>query len=109
LNLLLRFDIRTLDKISAENQEDEAGLLQSKGEIDKLIANEIDGGVPSERILLGGFSQGAALTLLPGLTTERKLAGLAVLSGYIPIRTKTKAVSNYIYISLTLFLMARLR
>lgn len=39
-----------------------------------------------ERILLGGFSQGAALSLYTGLTGPHLLAGIVTLSGYLPIR-----------------------
>ena len=49
-------------------------------------------GIPADRIVLGGFSQGGAMSLLAGLTTERKLGGIAVMSGWLPLRNKFKAV-----------------
>lgn len=45
-------------------------------------------GVPANRIVLGGFSQGCVLALLTGLTAEYKFAGLVALSGYMPMHTK---------------------
>lgn len=43
-------------------------------------------GIPASRILLGGFSQGAALSLYTGLTGPNLLGGVVALSGYLPIR-----------------------
>lgn len=40
-----------------------------------------DHGVAEERIVLGGFSQGAMLSCDVALRTERRLAGLALMSG----------------------------
>ena len=60
--------------------------------MNKLIKQEIDNGIPSDRIVVGGFSQGGTMALVVGLTTPRKLAGLAVLSGRLPIRSKIKEV-----------------
>jgi predicted esterase len=73
--------------------EDEQGMLASMVSLNRLITAEVDQGIPPERIVLGGFSQGGAMTLLTGLTSERRLAGLTVMSGWTPIRNKLKAVS----------------
>ena len=48
------FDLISLDPQSAE---DEAGIKKSVKEVEKLIAAEISGGIPAERIVIGGFSQ----------------------------------------------------
>ncbi|BGP13013.1 hypothetical protein JCM10213v2_000930 [Rhodosporidiobolus nylandii] len=40
----------------------------------------------SKRIVLAGFSQGAVVTLLAGLTHPYQLAGLVVFSGLLPLR-----------------------
>lgn len=66
---------------SFSGTEDEKGLLESSSQIGDLVSQEISAGIPSNRIVLGGFSQGAAMTLLTGLTTDKKLAGLVVMSG----------------------------
>ncbi|CDO73842.1 hypothetical protein BN946_scf185015.g171 [Trametes cinnabarina] len=75
-------------------REDEEGMLKTVYALNQLITAEVDAGIPADRILLGGFSQGAAMTLLTGLTTERRLAGLTVLSGWLPLRLKIKAMMN---------------
>lgn len=59
----------------------------------QLIADEVKEGIPSERIVLGGFSQGGAMTLLTSLTTERKFGGLVVLSAWLPLAQKWASVS----------------
>ena len=86
----LRFDIYEFG--SANPREDESGMLKTVHNLNQLISAEVGDGIPANRIVLGGFSQGASMTLLTGLTTERRLAGLAVLSGWLPLREKIKAV-----------------
>jgi len=87
------FDIRSFDK-GLTHEEDEKGILESKDEIEKLIEVEIQSGIPPERIVVGGFSQGGALTLATGITSRHKLAGLVALSSYIPIREKLKSIKS---------------
>src|SRR3546814_14315557 len=66
-------------------QEDEPGLRASQQAIEALITRENERGIPNERIVLAGFSQGCAMTLQTGLRQNRKLAGLMGLSGYLPL------------------------
>jgi phospholipase/carboxylesterase len=69
-------------------QEDEAGLRASQLKVEALIARENARGIPNERIILAGFSQGCAMTLQTGLRQKAPLAGLMCLSGYVPIAAK---------------------
>ncbi len=78
------YDIASLDA----RGQDEAGIRQSAALIEMLIAREIDRGVPASRIVLAGFSQGAAMALFTGLRYESPLAGLLVLSGYLPLHER---------------------
>ncbi|KAJ3033729.1 hypothetical protein HDV00_005879 [Rhizophlyctis rosea] len=66
--------------------EDTKGLKSSVESVWQLIRDEIDSGTPANRIALGGFSQGegGAITLLTAATTDIKLAGFLILSGYSP-------------------------
>ncbi len=66
-------------------REDEAGLRKSQLAVEALIAREIARGIPAERIILAGFSQGCAMTLQTALRHPQKLAGLLCLSGYVPL------------------------
>jgi phospholipase/carboxylesterase len=71
--------------------EDEAGLRASQAQIEALIAREVARGMPAQRIVLMGFSQGCAMTLLTGLRHPDRLAGLVGLSGYLPLAARTAA------------------
>jgi phospholipase/carboxylesterase len=55
--------------------------------VEQLIAQEKARGIPAERIVLAGFSQGCAMTIQTGLRHPEKLAGLLCLSGYVPLHT----------------------
>ena len=71
--------------------EDEAGLRQSQALIEVLIAREVERGVPASRIVLMGFSQGCAMTLMTGVRHRERLGGLVGLSGYLPLAERTAA------------------
>lgn len=88
-----RYDIISLEKISGK--EDEAGMHESRTLINGLIESEMDLGIPNTRIILGGFSQGAAMTLLTGLSSPIKLGGLVALSGYLPLLPKFTEYSSH--------------
>ncbi len=72
-------------------REDEAGLRASLVEVEALIAREKARGIQASRIVLAGFSQGCAMTLLTGLRHAERLAGLVGLSGYLPLAATTEA------------------
>ena len=81
------FDILSMDPNVALNlDEDEAGIKVASSAIHEIIQNEIDGGIPSSRIVVGGFSQGAALAIYTTLTNEHNMGGIISLSGFLPLR-----------------------
>lgn len=41
-----------------------------------MIEGEVSAGIPAEKIVLGGFSQGGAVTLYTLLRSSKKLAGM---------------------------------
>ncbi|KAH9939253.1 Phospholipase/carboxylesterase [Epithele typhae] len=84
------FDIYDFGSING--REDDDGMLKTAHALNQLITAEVDAGIAADRVVLGGFSQGGAMSLLTGITSERRLAGLAVLSGWLPIRMKAKAM-----------------
>ncbi len=63
---------------------DETGLRASAGKVQALLRREIDRGVPSERILLAGFSQGGAVGFEAGLSYQNRIGGIIALSTYFP-------------------------
>ncbi len=66
-------------------KQDEAGIRASIVHIEALIARENARGIPTSRIFLAGFSQGAAMVLSGGLRHAEPLAGIIALSGYLPL------------------------
>lgn len=72
-------------------REDEAGLRLSQQQIEALIARENARGIPTDKIILAGFSQGCAMSLQTGLRHPQKLAGIMGLSGYVPLADKLAA------------------
>lgn len=71
--------------------EDAAGLHASRATIESLIAGEVARGIPAERIVVAGFSQGCAMALLTGLRHGARLAAIVGLSGYLPLASTTEA------------------
>jgi phospholipase/carboxylesterase len=65
------------------NRADRQGVEESVVQVEALIAREGERGVPPERIVLAGFSQGGAVTLAAGLRRTTPLAGLVALSTYL--------------------------
>ena len=59
-----------------ERKPDEAGVRESQGFIDALIAREVSRGIASNKIILAGFSQGGAIALQAGLRQTQALAGI---------------------------------
>ncbi|SBV37037.1 Phospholipase/carboxylesterase family protein [uncultured Stenotrophomonas sp.] len=75
------YDITSMD---FRNRADAAGVAESVAQVEELIAREQERGMPLERILLAGFSQGGAISLSAGLQRRQPLAGLVALSTYLP-------------------------
>lgn len=76
------YDIMAMDLV---RHEDAPGIRASQERVKALIANENTRGIPTENIVLAGFSQGCAMALFTGLRLEHKLAGIMGLSGYLPL------------------------
>ena len=76
------YDILGID-ISAK--EDSEGIQASAQSIDLLIKREEASGIASNRIVLGGFSQGGAMALYAGLRYQKPLGGIIALSSYLPL------------------------
>ncbi len=82
------YDIRTAD---LAHREDEQTIRSSQKEVEALIEREVGRGIARGRIVLAGFSQGAAITLQTGLRQAEPLAGLIALSGYLPLADRLAA------------------
>lgn len=97
-----RFDLRSLD---ANGPEDEEGIRRAADMVHGMIAEEVAAGIPTKRIVLGGFSQGGALALYSALTFPEPLAGVMALSAWLPLHQKFPAVSHiYLFMIIDLVL-----
>jgi phospholipase/carboxylesterase len=76
------YDVLSLDFGQAE---DGNGIRQSEQQLLALIAREVANGIPAERIVLAGFSQGGAMALHTGLRYPQPFAGILALSCYLPL------------------------
>jgi len=77
------FDIYSRDY--GNRTEDAEGTETSAAQVEALIARENARGIPDERIVLAGFSQGGAIALHAGLRHPRRLAGVMALSTFLPL------------------------
>jgi predicted esterase len=59
--------------------------------IKNLIEEQIRSGIKSERIIVGGFSQGGAIAFFSSLTCKNKLGGVMILSSYLPLKDKIQS------------------
>jgi len=76
------FDLYSLDPAG---KEDETGIKAAFEQVNSMLAEEVKSGIPSDRIILGGFSQGGAIALYTALNTEHKLGGVVALSCWLPL------------------------
>jgi phospholipase/carboxylesterase len=71
--------------------QDSEGICASEQQLRDLIERELALGIPAERILLAGFSQGGAIALHTGLRYPQPLAGVLALSTYLPLAARLEA------------------
>jgi predicted esterase len=71
---------------------DERGIRNSIEYVKQLILREIDHGISSHNIVLGGFSQGGAIALLAGLSINMQLGGIFGLSTYLPMLPEVESL-----------------
>lgn len=76
------YDILSFD---SAGRADKDGVLKSSAFLDALIAREIERGIPANKIVIAGFSQGGAVAVHTALQTEHDVAGLMALSAYMPL------------------------
>lgn len=68
---------------SLDRRVDEAQLKASAERIQGLMHEQIALGVPAERIIVAGFSQGGAVAYQAALTFPERLGGLLAMSTYL--------------------------
>uniref|UniRef100_A0A8C4GV33 palmitoyl-protein hydrolase n=1 Tax=Dicentrarchus labrax TaxID=13489 RepID=A0A8C4GV33_DICLA len=80
--------------LSPESPEDESGIKKAADNIKAIIEHEVKNGIPPHRIMLGGFSQGGALSLYTALTCQHQLAGVVALSCWLPLHRSFPSASS---------------
>lgn len=86
------YDIMSLDR---SGPQDEDGIRESAAVLEGLVEREQERGSACGRIVVAGFSQGGAVALHTALRFRRRLAGLAVLSSWLPLAgTLEKEISE---------------
>ncbi len=85
------YDILALDRRAAQ---DESGIRESAEMAAALVHREKERGVPSDRVVLAGFSQGGAIALFAGLRHPQRLAGILALSTYLPLEESLAAEAH---------------
>lgn len=75
------YDIKSIDLL---DRADMSGVEESEVLVKDIIQDQIYAGIPADKIVLAGFSQGGVMSLFTGLRYPEKLAGIMALSCYLP-------------------------
>ena len=86
------------------SRQDEDGMRVSQVAMETIIAQEKARGMVAGRIVVAGFSQGCAMALMAGLRHNERLAGIAGLSGYLPLADKMGAERSAVNADVPIFL-----
>ena len=74
-----------ISEVDLQRRHDEVGVRRSAAQVAALMAREHERGVPWNRIVLAGFSQGGAVALFQGLRNPERLAAVIALSTYMVV------------------------
>lgn len=72
---------------------------------EELLNDEILNGIPSDRIILGGFSQGGSVAIYTAFQYGKKLAALFGLSAFVPKRGKVIQVNNVYFVLILMYIV----
>ncbi|MCB5162253.1 alpha/beta hydrolase [Marinomonas algarum] len=70
-------------EMTLDRKVDMANIDESCQQIEQLIQVQLDQGIPANRIVLAGFSQGGVIAYQVALRTQHILAGVMALSTYL--------------------------
>ncbi len=76
------FDVLSLEM---DQRPDEEGIRRSARQVEALLEAEKSRGIAAEHTVLAGFSQGGAIACQVGLRHREPLAGILVLSSFLPL------------------------
>merc|ERR1719362_448957 len=75
------FDIQHLP-LNLREPENPQDIEASVSDVHRMLQDLESQGVSSDRVMLGGFSQGGTVSLLAGLSYQSRLAGVISISGW---------------------------
>ncbi|CUM66314.1 uncharacterized protein PRCAT00003976001 [Priceomyces carsonii] len=87
------FDIFEFGNPNAKQDVD--GILKSCKLLESLIKEQMEvNKIPAEKIIIGGFSQGAAISLATAALLDFKIGGVVALSGFCSIQSQIERLYN---------------
>lgn len=89
---------------SPDSPQDRDGIEHASQWIKQMIEWEISRGMPGERIVLAGFSQGGAIALHTGIYYDQPLAGVIGLSTYLPLHDELGVQRHPVQFNRSMFL-----
>jgi phospholipase/carboxylesterase len=95
------YDIVAIDPHAPE---DETGIRESARSIGELVRYQRERGMPADRIILAGFSQGGSIALFTALRWPERLGGVAALSCYLPLPLTLGAEAHQANASIHIFM-----
>ena len=90
--------------VSLDMEIDEEGIARSVTLVNQWIEDEINRGIPANKIVLAGFSQGAVIALHAGLRYPKRLGGILALSGALPAAEKVFAEKSQANATVPIFI-----
>lgn len=85
------YDIKGL---ALQAEQDAVGIRASEQRVGELIQAELAAGIPAQRVVIAGFSQGGAIALQAALRYPQRLAGVMPLSTYLPLHDSLAAEAS---------------
>ena len=80
------YDVKSFNRsIELALGEDQEGIEAASNAVHNIIEDEINSGIPSSKIVVGGYSQGAAMAIYTALTNKHDMGGMVAMSGYFPL------------------------
>jgi len=93
-----------ISHIDLEKRQDAKGIEKSEERLRDLILQEQTLGIPVNKIILMGFSQGGAVAIHTALRYMEPLAGVGVLSSYLPMPQRVEAQRHTANLSIPIFM-----
>ncbi|MBT8138543.1 MAG: dienelactone hydrolase family protein [Gammaproteobacteria bacterium] len=88
---------------SIGDKEDRHGMQESQAMLEALIAEQIELGIPSNKLIAAGFSQGGAVAYYTALRSKHRLAGVLALSTYLPFATQAAEEQSKVNVDTPIF------